>query len=319
MFKIADSMANVEEEKKARPASQRVSANLFDTDVSINSPVALDSNGQLDSILGVLDELATVDDSLTETLFILLLASLAKRRYQIELDRSESLSPAAKFFSECRLVAFLLRSKHGARYAELSLQIEDLGAALLNQIFGEKKGKLQESFDTVFKRYDVDQISKEDIKDFQNKVVEILDVGIFSSWNEMASLLDRDFAEDLISDMIEEVLLLSWEWVMDMEFINKDALMALSEAFVSLASESSKYINDVTCKKAKLHYLEQKFMTSSRIFSQSLIQISNAYRRQDFSFILTLQELWHLVSISFPDNAMKSAFLAEIESDTVAS
>jgi hypothetical protein len=114
----------------------------------------------------------------------------------------------------------------------------------------------------------------------------------------------------LLSRLLSELA----TWVLDGILAQPGAIVDRSTIITKIAIPVSHAISSIKNEPSP-SFLNTKLELAARIGSMSLIQVSNAFRREEFHGKISSQELSCLVNALQPDSSMKRAFMDEIAAD----
>lgn len=195
-----------------------------------------------------------------------------------------------------------------------ALAIEMLGSTVLQGALEREVGHLREILPmSVWDRYCRGQLGAEGVavlarhaKQAQLKLGQLRKV--------LSPILDPPILAGFMGELVQ-LLLQQWLWsgLLGLQSIGRDGTGPLGELIEAALQLPAELLGPQEAQT--MAEVSSRLACLLRLSRQNLIQISNAFRREEYRGQVTLRELHTMVNMLFPDTAMKRAFLDEIAAD----
>lgn len=219
---------------------------------------------------------------------------------------------AALYFNDARYLSLLCRIKCAIGVVQCG-ELEVRGAVGLQANLGKLKGDIHEMLPSQTWQVRYGQLDDATlwsvIKSFEQVHLRLCQLH-----KVLSPILDESLFVTTMNNLLEIVLTWLWEGLLSVKSISKETLSLLPD----IVQSSSKLFNDALGAERAAKWPSKQcsqLATLLRISQQNLIQVSNAFRREEFIDTLSYTEFRSVVNVLFPDTAMKAAFLAEIEAE----
>lgn len=225
----------------------------------------------------------------------------------------------ALLYNDCQFLALLLLNElstdqNDARRAQVS-GLQAIGANALQSLLVRQLAEIGEY--CVPKRFSIRSGS------IDCGFVETIDRSLNQATTRtsqllrvLSSVLDAELTSDLAELLALPVLDWLWSGIVSIESLKQDAIGRLSEVASRAVLFASTLIPSLSLLNHPLmSRLVRKLESLIRMTSMNLLQLSNAFRRNDIIDVLALEEFRSVVLFLFPETAMKKAFLAEIDAE----
>jgi hypothetical protein len=213
---------------------------------------------------------------------------------------------AALFYNDCHYISKIL----GSWQIDGCVRMETAGSRILQAILDRNTRDVAELCNPrVWERLYYGQLDEQAIRMIEKSLSQgYLQVG------QVAKVFKPILAPELFSkiatEMVQQVLDWVWNGILNVKSISRETLSILPEFVQSVRSGASKVI-----ESDDEFEVDQKLEIVLRISQQNLIQVSNAFRRDEYRDTLSLIEFRAIIGLLFPETAMKAAFLAEIDAE----
>lgn len=256
-------------------------------------------------------------DELLGNVAMVYLRSLA-HVFARQLDQIPHL--AALLYNDCQFLSTLLlqglpTDGHTVRETGQVLEIRAVGTAIFQALLAKQLADVKEycvpkQFSARFGQIDggfVDLIERS-LTRATARVAQLIRV--------LSGILDPDLVSELAELLASPVLDWLWTGMLSIDGLRQDVVARLAQ----VADQATVFVATIIPSAELQHcpavsHSVRKLETLMRMTTMNLLQLSNAFRRNDFVDVLSLEEFRSIIVFLFPDTAMKRAFLAEIDAE----
>lgn len=219
---------------------------------------------------------------------------------------------AALFYNDSRALSAFCSIQCGAEQNKL-LAMENGGALVLQRTLTKLQAELGDICSAELWKCRFGTLESSSLEPLQKSVAQA-SLRLSLTTKVWQPILDSGLFLGLMSEMIAMIP----QWVvgglLSLKSISQDARKLLVEFLHLIVRMPEEILGASLAARTPIPQLG-KLECIARIIQQNLIQVSNAFRRDEYHGRLDLLELRALVAILFPETAMKAAFLAEIDAE----
>lgn len=226
---------------------------------------------------------------------------------------------AALLYNDCQFLSMLLShsfsvDERGAGYAQAS-EIKAIGTSIIQSLLTKQLVEIKEyctprEFAVRFGPVDHDFMGsiERSLAQAVTRISQLVRV--------LSSILDPDLTFELAELLASPVLNWLWSGILSIKSLRQDAAVDLAKVSGKAVSFASMMVPPSDLRYYPfMSQLVRKLESLIRMTSMNLMQLSNAFRRNDFIDVLSLREFRSIILFLFPETAMKKAFLAEIDAE----
>lgn len=291
----------------------RIDSHFNDEPVCISTTVTCKTVSLIDKLTSVLEQGA----GLFGDRIYLLVTDVAvyylctfEAAFALQLEQLPHL--AALFYNDSRALAAFCDLRCNAEQGKL-LGMETRGALVLDQALVKLQNELKEICTLDQWRYR-SGVLEGPFLELLHKTLAQASLRLSLAAKVWLPILDSGLFISIMSEVI--ALLPTWflDGFLGLKSIGQDARKLLVDFIHSIGKIPEEVLGPDLAARTQI-YAFRKLDCIVKIIQQNLIQVSNAFRRDEYHGILSLAELRAIVTIIFPETAMKTAFLAEMDAE----
>ncbi|PJF17334.1 hypothetical protein PSACC_02815 [Paramicrosporidium saccamoebae] len=219
---------------------------------------------------------------------------------------------AALFYNDSRYLSVFTKVKCSGT-TEVPERMGLIGAEILQNSLNRNRDEIGDLFTAKAWQLRYGQLDRDSLSNIQRTLDQAL-LRLSQIRKVLLPILDPDMFATIILELVENVLSWLWNGLISIKSLSRDVLPMLPDFVQNLNRSCVDVVGAEICAKNPLEICK-KLDYLLKISMQNLIQVSNAFRRDEYIDTLTLQEFRSVISFTFPDTAMKDAFLAEIDAE----